>query len=172
MSIECGECERDLRGGHADDCSRHPVNKAGKARVDAAMTVLHETLAEDDPPPLQVRVALALLAADKVKPVEISEDLRKESSVEWQNRKLSPLEEANRATQQAMQERMEMAYKVAHREQMRDEMAMAALQGIGTWMPIPMEDSHLVDLKSSYALKARAEWAYCQADAMFEARAK
>lgn len=22
MSIECGECERDLRGGHADDCPR------------------------------------------------------------------------------------------------------------------------------------------------------
>lgn len=22
MSIECGECERDLRGGHDDDCSR------------------------------------------------------------------------------------------------------------------------------------------------------
>lgn len=23
MSIECGECERDLRGGHAQGCSRH-----------------------------------------------------------------------------------------------------------------------------------------------------
>lgn len=22
MSVECSECERDLRGGHADDCSR------------------------------------------------------------------------------------------------------------------------------------------------------
>jgi hypothetical protein len=22
MSLECGECEHDLRGGHADDCSR------------------------------------------------------------------------------------------------------------------------------------------------------
>ena len=25
MSIECGECERDLRGGHADDCSRNKM---------------------------------------------------------------------------------------------------------------------------------------------------
>ena len=23
MSVECGECERDLRGGHAADCSRY-----------------------------------------------------------------------------------------------------------------------------------------------------
>jgi hypothetical protein len=27
MSIECGECEHDLRGGHADDCSRAPKRK-------------------------------------------------------------------------------------------------------------------------------------------------
>ena len=26
MSIECGICERDLRGGHAADCPRHPGN--------------------------------------------------------------------------------------------------------------------------------------------------
>jgi len=26
MSIECGICERDLRGGHAEDCPRHPKN--------------------------------------------------------------------------------------------------------------------------------------------------
>ncbi len=26
MSLECSECERDLRGGHGHDCSRHPVN--------------------------------------------------------------------------------------------------------------------------------------------------
>lgn len=25
MSIECGECESDLRGGHADNCSKSPV---------------------------------------------------------------------------------------------------------------------------------------------------
>jgi len=24
MGMECGECERDLRGGHAPDCSRRP----------------------------------------------------------------------------------------------------------------------------------------------------
>jgi len=28
MSIECGICERDLRGGHAEDCPRHPKNSA------------------------------------------------------------------------------------------------------------------------------------------------
>lgn len=28
MSIECGECERDLRGGHDETCSRHPKNVA------------------------------------------------------------------------------------------------------------------------------------------------
>jgi hypothetical protein len=28
MSIECGECEHDLRGGHAENCSRHPNNRA------------------------------------------------------------------------------------------------------------------------------------------------
>lgn len=27
MSVECGECERDLRGGHDPSCSRHPKNK-------------------------------------------------------------------------------------------------------------------------------------------------
>ena len=26
MSIECSECERDARGGHAPDCSRNPLN--------------------------------------------------------------------------------------------------------------------------------------------------
>lgn len=25
MSLECSECERDLRGGHDPECSRHPV---------------------------------------------------------------------------------------------------------------------------------------------------
>ncbi len=27
MSLECGECERDLRGGHDPSCSRHPDNR-------------------------------------------------------------------------------------------------------------------------------------------------
>lgn len=26
MGLECGECERDLRGGHDLDCSRHPMS--------------------------------------------------------------------------------------------------------------------------------------------------
>jgi hypothetical protein len=33
MSIECGECERDLRGCHDEDCSRNPINKAGERRM-------------------------------------------------------------------------------------------------------------------------------------------
>lgn len=28
MSLECRECERDLRGGHDLDCSRHPSKRA------------------------------------------------------------------------------------------------------------------------------------------------
>lgn len=37
MSLECSECERDLRGGHDPECSRHPCNKgATKYSVDAA----------------------------------------------------------------------------------------------------------------------------------------
>ena len=27
MSIECAECEHDLRGGHDPDCSLHPDNR-------------------------------------------------------------------------------------------------------------------------------------------------
>lgn len=30
MSIECSECERDLRGGHDPECSRHPKKKEKK----------------------------------------------------------------------------------------------------------------------------------------------
>lgn len=37
MSLECSECERDLRGGHAEDCSRYlPIicPECGSANVD------------------------------------------------------------------------------------------------------------------------------------------
>jgi hypothetical protein len=64
MSMECGECERDLRGGHDRECSRHPINRANPKRVQAALDSMRETLAWDDPPPTDVRIALALLAAD------------------------------------------------------------------------------------------------------------
>jgi ribosome modulation factor len=30
MSMECVECERDLRGGHAESCSRHPKNACAR----------------------------------------------------------------------------------------------------------------------------------------------
>lgn len=42
MSIECGECERDLRGGHADDCSR-------KLRLPGDSWEAVEELRESDP---------------------------------------------------------------------------------------------------------------------------
>jgi hypothetical protein len=64
MSMECGECERDLRGGHDRECSRHPINRANPKRVQAALDSMRETLTWDDPPPTDVRMALALLAAD------------------------------------------------------------------------------------------------------------
>lgn len=50
---------------------------------------------------------------------------------------------------------------------LRDQMAMAALQGIGTWMP-----RGCTSMNNDETLKARAEWAYRQADAMLEARAR
>lgn len=33
MSIECSECEHDLRGGHDRNCSRHPRNRNRTAPV-------------------------------------------------------------------------------------------------------------------------------------------
>jgi hypothetical protein len=33
MSIECGECERDLRGGHDESCSRYKPDPARFARI-------------------------------------------------------------------------------------------------------------------------------------------
>lgn len=45
---------------------------------------------------------------------------------------------------------------------LRDWFAGKAMQGIGTWMP-PTGDSRL---NSAATLKARAEWAFRQADAM------
>jgi hypothetical protein len=53
---------------------------------------------------------------------------------------------------------------------LRDEFAMVALQSIGTWMPTTDQYSPEADLKTRQAMKARAEWAYRQADAMMEAR--
>ena len=34
MSIECGICERDLRGGHASDCPRKPLTPLKRRIVD------------------------------------------------------------------------------------------------------------------------------------------
>lgn len=53
---------------------------------------------------------------------------------------------------------------------LRDYFAAKALAGVGTWMPISIDDHYLADLKSTHALKVRAEWAYRQADAMLAAR--
>jgi hypothetical protein len=51
---------------------------------------------------------------------------------------------------------------------LRDYFAATVLAGIGTWTPV--EPYFTPDLKSKEALKARAEWAYRQADSMLKAR--
>lgn len=66
MSIECGECERDLRGGHADDCSKNPINQAGRDRVEAALKSMQSSADWDDISSPMARMAIALLAADAV----------------------------------------------------------------------------------------------------------
>ena len=50
---------------------------------------------------------------------------------------------------------------------LRDQMAMAALQGMQTWIPpiLKTDKDH-----NTLIIEARAEWAYKQADAMLEAR--
>ena len=53
---------------------------------------------------------------------------------------------------------------------LRDEFAMTTLHCIGTWTPTTDQYSPEADLKTRQAMKARAEWAYRQADAMMEAR--
>lgn len=49
---------------------------------------------------------------------------------------------------------------------LRDHFASQALIGIGTWMPGGLS----LDLTRPNSLRARAEWAYAQADAMIAAR--
>src|SRR5260370_752333 len=44
MSIECGECERDLRGDHAETCSKNPANIITKLR--ATLSEREKELAE------------------------------------------------------------------------------------------------------------------------------
>ena len=51
---------------------------------------------------------------------------------------------------------------------LRDYFAAKALVGIGAWMPIP--ETGMPSLNNPETLKARAEFAYRQADAMIAAR--
>lgn len=60
-------------------------------------------------------------------------------------------------------------FAIDARRALRDQFAMAALTGMGTWMPY---SSRALDLTSADAMKARAEWAYLQADAMLRERDK
>lgn len=60
------------------------------------------------------------------------------------------------------------AQEARYSEALRDTFATNALIGIGTWMPMP--DSGIPSLVTDASLKARAEWAYRQADAMIAAR--
>lgn len=59
MSLECSECERDLRGEHAEACSRHPDNcmnflwHEGPVRVAIRARIcepfgVHESLDDDE----------------------------------------------------------------------------------------------------------------------------
>ena len=57
MSIECSECERDLRGGHAPDCSRGKKKKNVKVESELKKQLTtrgynecqnHPELSEDD----------------------------------------------------------------------------------------------------------------------------
>lgn len=36
MSVECSECERDLRGGHDEDCSRHHSKVTARLEAELA----------------------------------------------------------------------------------------------------------------------------------------
>lgn len=55
------------------------------------------------------------------------------------------------------------------RKALRDEFALAALVGIGGWLPGPVVESGKWP-EPSEVQRRRAEWAYAQADAMLEAR--
>lgn len=39
MSIECAFCERDLRGGHAETCPRHPKNNPAAGASDGVALI-------------------------------------------------------------------------------------------------------------------------------------
>ena len=54
---------------------------------------------------------------------------------------------------------------ILHGMSLRDHFAGLALVGMGTWCPAPS-----CVLNTPAAAKARAEWAYMQADAMLSAR--
>ena len=58
-----------------------------------------------------------------------------------------------------------------HKMSLRDAFAKAAMQGMGTWTP-PSTSETSVWLWQPDAMKARAEWAYAQADAMLDGRKK
>jgi len=66
------------------------------------------------------------------------------------------------AAEVAEQEALKAAGGLASDKTLRDEFAMAALAGVGTWCP----DKAITETVS----KARADYAYRQADAMLEAR--
>jgi len=52
---------------------------------------------------------------------------------------------------------------------LRDYIATHILAGVGTWTPL-LPTGGSVALNNSLGLKARASWAYAQADAMLAAR--
>jgi hypothetical protein len=59
MSMECGECERDLRGGHDISCSRYNL-KAGVAY--AMLKAIGQRVDEEEGvPPEALKMAIAAI---------------------------------------------------------------------------------------------------------------
>ncbi len=46
MSLECSECEHDIRGGHAEDCSRRERDPDVQLKVDLVMETMNELTRE------------------------------------------------------------------------------------------------------------------------------
>jgi len=93
MSIECGECGRDARGGHGEECSRHPKNEKAVATspaaggLEALQRQMMEHLKQPGVPDLEATVdrLLELCAAEKPaeRPQLSAEQVRVSEAVLW-----------------------------------------------------------------------------------------
>lgn len=78
---------------------------------------------------------------------------------------MTPEEAARSADREIMKREMEEAARKAERSAFLNAAALAALQGIGTWVP-----GHQHGMTDAEGMKARAEWCYRQAHFMLLAR--